>query len=220
MKRWMLGLGALAAITLYAAPTMAEDAKQEGLSLTVTDEDGEEWDLIEEAGGDALVVFVDPEKFDDDDADDLEEALNAIAEGSGDEGDDEDEDEDADDKMAAVRQIPGVTALADEDKDQEGDEEDGIEVVLVLLTDNEEIWDEVEKEWDGAEFQIVLADPKEDDEELDAFELPENLVWSACLVIDSAIEEAYDSVEDLTGGDDAIIKALNEDDDVEEDDAK
>lgn len=206
MKRWMHLLAALAVCAVcLPSPVQAED---KAVSLTVTDDEGEEFDLIEEAGGDALVVFVDPAKFEEDDAKDLTEALNKIAEGAGDEGDEEEAEE-----MAALGG-PRATRLADDDDDAEEEEGDGIEVVLVVLTDDEDAFGEVVEAMDDLDCAIVMADPKAEDEELAAFELPEDLVWAAFLVLESQVADGWTSVKELDGDCKDICDKLNKDDEA------
>lgn len=219
MKRWMPILVAVLVGGLFVSPkAYAED--KEPVSLTVVNDKGEQYDLIEKAGGDALIVFVDPEKFKDEDAADLEEALNAIAESSEDnEADDMPEDDDA--AAKAVRGMPGVVRLEEKDDDDDADDadeaadKDDIEVVVVVLTANKDIWDHIHKTWHDAQFHIVLADPTKDDKELDAFELPDGLVWAACLVTGSEVAEHYSSVKDIEEDEGDITEKLNKDDDPE-----
>jgi len=208
MKRWMHLLAALA-VCAVCLPSQVQ-AEDKPLSLTVTDEEGEEYDLIEEAGGDALVVFVDPAKFEEDDAKDLTEALNKIAEGAGDEGAEEEAGE-----MAALGG-PRAIRLADDDDDAE-EEEDGIEVVVVVLTDDEDAFGEVAEGLAELDCAVVMADPKAEDEELKAFELPENLVWAAYLVLESQVADGWTSVKELEGDSKEICDKLNKDDEVEDD---
>ena len=218
MKRWTLALVAAFVGTLVMAP-VARAEEKEHVSLTVVNEKGEQFDLIEKAGGDALIVFVDPAKFKPEDADDLEEALNAIAEDAED-SDADDIPEDAEEK--AIRNMPGVVRLEEADDDDEADDadevadKDDIEVVLVLLTDDKDVWAHVHETWKDAQFHIVLADPTKDDKELDAFELPEGVVWAAYLVVGSEVTDGYHSFEDLDKAEDEIADDLNKDDDPAE----
>ncbi len=211
MKRW-IPMVLVALIAGVVASPVARAEEKEKVSLTVVDEKGDQFDLIEKAGGDALIVFVDPEKFKPADAEDLEEALNTIAEHSED-SEADDVPEDAEGK--AIRNMPGVVRLeegGDDDADEAADKDD-IEVVLVLLTADKDIWAHVHETWKDAQFHIVLADPTKDDKELDAFELPDDLVWAAYLVVGSEVSEGYTSVEDLNKAEDEIIDDLNKDDD-------
>ena len=78
MKRW-LSVCALALLggLMSGGRALAEDAKP--LTLTVVTVEGKELDLIKETKGAALVVFIDPARFKDEDAKALTDCLQHIA---------------------------------------------------------------------------------------------------------------------------------------------
>ncbi|MBI5835319.1 MAG: hypothetical protein HZB16_23675 [Armatimonadetes bacterium] len=201
MKRWTQMLAAVAVCGLYLAPSVRAEDKAP-IKLTVSNEHGHQFDLIEAAGGDALLVFINAAKFKAEDAPALEEALNKIAAEAGDTGD-----EDESNEKAAVGG-PRVTRL------EEGAKKDGIEVAIVVLSDDKDVWDHIKATWKDAKCHIVLADPTKEDAELKAFDLPEDLTWAAYLVVGSEVANKYTSEDDLDKGSKEISDDLNKDDEV------
>lgn len=198
MKRWFSLVAVAMLAGLMASPrALAEDKKP--LSLTVTDETGESFDLIERAGGDALVIFVDPAKFKEEDAKDLVAALDKIAKDAGEPGE-------AAAEGKAILGLPGVVRL-EENADAKG--KDSIQVVMVFLTADKDVFAKCQKEMGDPQFQLVMADPAKEDAELKAFELPENLVWAAFVVIGSEVKDGYTSVKDLEEHEKGIADDLN-----------
>ena len=180
MKRW-LSVCALALLggLMSGGRALAEDAKP--LTLTVVTVEGKELDLIKETKGAALVVFIDPARFKDEDAKALTDCLQHIA---------KEAEAKADGK--ATHGQPGVMRL--EEAEAAKDER---HVVLAFMTNDEAVWEQCKKDWEDPEFFLVRVDPTKDDEELKPFELPNPLTWAAFLIVDSKIKEGYLSVKDL-----------------------
>ena len=192
MKRWLTVCAlALSCGLVCGGRTLAEEAKP--LTLTVVTGEGKEIDLIKETGGAALVVFIDPARFKDEDAKALTECLQEIAKNA-----------EAKPDGKATGGLSGAMRLEEGDAAKEKRH-----VVLAFLTNDEAVWEQCKKDWGDPEFFLVRVDPTKDDEELKPFELPSPLTWAAFLIVDSKIKEGYLSVKDLKDKEEGIADGID-----------